>query len=677
MANTIVVEKHVEDEIARRSGGTRGGRRKDGAKPERHNSKDARRVLRLAYRTRRGMAPVYATSALALSGSVLAAAPDGWKTAVAATVTSAAITTAWGRWEGRVGKKRLRKRMPARNDFIAAASAATSGGGLVTAMAATGGVQLGDSPYPALLVAWGLGHGIYWWRRGRRTAAPVLDLTEQMKAWQQEVACSDGPLPNSKLVDVVTTDYGWTGVIVVKKGNWHRAASAMVDIAAALDLPEEMIQIEKATGQSARRAIIAVFNRNPLAKGTDYPGPQILDTTTGQAKAGIFYDGAPAHYAFWKPSGPVHTVVYGATDGGKSRFLDMLLGTERHNGIVSFVCDPQGGQSLPRWREAVDWYEDTAMGGMAMLYEVRKIMYERSGRYSMMEFVDHKGRKLRGRDHFVVNDPDPLISVTIDEAHRVLALPGAPALVLEIVLMARKCGIKLRLVFQGPKANMYGSGPESTDIREQLQSGNTIMFRTASTLTDSIGLPGWEVNPSQLPMYWPDKTSTAGLGYIKGPDNRQAQFRAHFDRDPAHWATTGDTPTIEGSAAACTGKAYTERLARLAARLRGETVTLPDDAIPAAPVATSGRDPIAAAAAAIEAEAPAGTDDTVYTFLLQRGRPVGRNTIAQETRLTVGAVKNALTRLKREGRAIDTDRGIWAHPNHIDEIAEDTELAAA
>ncbi|SFT31835.1 hypothetical protein [Streptomyces sp. ok210] len=676
MATTVVVEKHVEDEIARRSDGKRGGRRKDGAKPQRH-SKAARRALRLAYRTRRGMAPVYATSALAISGSVLSTAPDGWKTAVAATVTTAALTTAWGRWEGRVGKKRLRKRLPARADFIAAVSATTSGGGLVTAMAATGGVQVGDSPFPALLVAWGLGHGIYWWRRGRRTAAPVLDLTEQMKAWQDKVACSDGSLPGSTLVNVITTDYGWTGVIVLKKGNWRRAVSAMNDIAGDLDIPDEMIQIEKAVGMSARRAIIAVFNRNPLQKGTDHPGPQILDMTTGQAKVGIFYDGEPAHYAFWKPSGPVHSVVYGATDGGKSRFLDMLLGTERHNGIVSWVCDPQGGQSLPRWRESVDWYEDTAQGGLAMLYEVRKIMYERSARYSLMEFTDHKGRKLRGRDHFVVGDPDPLISVTIDEAHRVLKLLGAVDLVFEIVLMARKCGIKLRLVFQGPKANYYGSGPESTDIREQLQSGNTVMFRTASSLTDSIGLPGWDINPSQLPMYWPDKTSTAGLGYIKGPDNRQAMFRAHFDRDPAHWATTGTTPTIEASAAACTGKAYTERLDRLAARLRGDTVTLPDDAIPAQAAVASSADPIAAATAAIEAEAPAGTDDTVYAFLLQRGRPVGRNTIAQETRLTVGAVKNALTRLKREGRAIATDRGIWAHPNHADTPLDTADLAEA
>lgn len=641
-------------------------------------TKASRNHLRRIYRTRRVMAPLYATSALTIGGSVLSMPADGWKTAIAATVTTTVLTAAWGRWDGRLlakGKPR-RKRLPARRDLIAALSATTTGGGLLTAMAATGGVQVGDSPFPGLLLAWGLGHGIYWWRRGKRTAAPVSDLSAQMQAWQDNVAGPDGSLPGSKLVNVVTTDYGWTGVIVLKKGNYRRAVSAVNDIAADLDLPEEMLQVEKAMGKSARRAIIAVFDRNPLQATLDFPGPQILDTETGRAQVGIFYDGEPAQYAFWKPSGPVHTVVYGATDGGKSRFLDMLLGTERHNGIVSFVCDPQGGQSLPRWREAVDWYEDTALGGLAMLHEVRKIMYERSARYSMMEWTDHKGRKLRGRDHFVVGDPDPLISVTIDEAHRVLNLAGGPALVLELIQMARKCGIKMRLVFQGPKANMFGSGPESTDIREQAQSGNTVMFRTASTLTDSIGLPGWDVNPSQLPMYWPDKTSTAGLGYIKGPDNRQAMMRAYFDRDPAHWATTGTTPTIEASAAACTGKAYTERGARLAARLRGETVTLPDDAIPTAPVA-SNADPIAAATAAIAAEAPAGSDDKVAAYLAEHGRPVGRNTIAQATGLTVSAVKNALTRLKKTGRAIDVDRGVWVHPDHAEDLGDTSIQTAA
>ncbi|MFL4947503.1 hypothetical protein ACJ6WE_09035 [Streptomyces sp. MMS24-I31] len=674
MPKTLTAEKTTVDETAKTTG-TRGSSKK-------RKTKAARRAMRLAYRTRRGMAPIYATTVQAIAGSALAQPADGWKTALAATTVGAATTVAWGRWEGHIGKRHLvKRRLPTRADFIAAASAVTTSGGLVTAMAATGGLQLGHSPYPALLVAWGLGHGIYWWRRGKNTAAPAPTLSKQMQAWQDNIACLDGPLPHSRLVDVVTTDYGWTGVIIVNKGTWRKAYAASAEIAGELDLPEDMVQIEKAVGQSAKRAIIAVFNVNPLQKGTDYPGPHILDTTTGQAEVGIFYDGAPARYAFWKPSGPVHTVVYGATDGGKSRFLDMLLSTERHNGIVSWVCDPQGGQSLPRWREAVDWYEDTAQGGLAMLHDVRRIMYERSARYSLMEWVDHKGRRLRGRDHFVVGDPDPLISVTIDEAHRVLNLQGAPALVLEIIQMARKCGIKIRLVFQGPKANMFGNDPESTDIREQAQSGNTVMFRTASKLTDSIGLPDWDVNPSSLPMYWPDKTSTAGLGYIKGPDNRQAQFRAHFDRDPAHWATTGTTPTIERSAAAVTSKAYNERLDRLAARLRGETPVLPDDAFqdsttdPARLVPSS--DPIAQAAAAIANEAPAGTDDRVAAFLAERGRPVGRNTIAQETKLTVSAVKNALTRLKNKGQAVAVDRGIWAHPDHADTPIEATEYADA
>jgi hypothetical protein len=208
------------------------------------NSRAARRALRLAYRTRRGMAPLYATAAQAVAGSALAQADDGWKTALAATVTGAAATAAWGRWDARIGKKRLRKRLPARADFIAAASAVTTGGGLVTAMAATGGLQLGDSPYPALAAAWGVGHGIYWWRRGKTTAAPEPALSRQMQLWLDDVACSDGPLPGSELKNVVTTDYGWTGVIVVRKGNWRKAYAAAADIAGALDLPEEMLQIE-------------------------------------------------------------------------------------------------------------------------------------------------------------------------------------------------------------------------------------------------------------------------------------------------------------------------------------------------------------------------------------------------------------------------------------------------
>jgi hypothetical protein len=67
----------------------------------------------------------------------------------------------------------------------------------------------------------------------------------------------------------------------------------------------------------------------------------------------------------------------------------------------------------------------------------------------------------------------------------------------------------------------------------------------------------------------------------------------------------------------------------------------------------------------------------VAKFLAERGRPVGRVTIAQETGLTLSAVKNALTRLKGKKQAVDVDRGIWAHPDHADNPITTTELADA
>ncbi|MFD4144418.1 hypothetical protein [Streptomyces sp. NPDC058572] len=671
MAHTTVpVAAEVEKTEAPAAGTAKENRRKQ-EWPERA----VRKTARFLYDKRRPLAPLYAVSAMATSGGLLSVPADGWKTAAAMGIGMATTTGVWAKWDGRPLPK-YRRKLPTRQDMVWAAAASTTGSGLVTAMAATGGPQFGESSYPGLLTAWAVVFGRYWWLRNRTapaTEAPAL--TDQMLLWNQYVSAkgADSILPGAELVDVVTTDYGWTGTIVLPRGKgntWQKAASAAGDIAGVYDLGVQDVMVEPVIGGSARKATIAVFTKHPLRETVPFPGPQVLDDKTGWAAVGTFYDGVPTHYAFWGPdSGPKHSVVYGTTDGGKSRFVDMLLSIERHHpDIVSWVCDPQSGQSLPRWQHnAVDWFAHSAQEGLEMLYAARGVMYERSARYSRMKWTDDKGRELIGRDNFIVGTPDPLLSITIEEAHRVLALPGAVPLVLELVAMARKCGIKFRFVFQGPKASYYGSEDKSTDIRELLHSGNVTIFRTASTTSDTIALNGWDVRPSQLPKYWPDGSKTAGLGYLNGPDDRQAQFRGYFVEDVVHWATTGETTVIEAASVKAAGKVYATRAERAEARLHGEELPLPE--AENTTVTGEARPKAVESVEKVMTEsmtATAQTGEDILTYLEERGEPAPRALISRDLSVAVGVIGNALTRLKKKGRVVALGSGVWAHPDHTE-----------
>lgn len=616
------------------------------------------KTARYGVKHRNGLAPLYAVAAQAAAGGMLSAAPDGWKTALAIDAAVAASVLAWARFSGLrlpgKGKHRVLKRVrPGRKRTAWTAAASGTAGALITCMALTGG----PGPYPGLLALWLTGFGIPWWRKDRKRGAGATPLDEPLRLWADHVAAKDGILPGAELEEPATTGYGWTATIVLPRGrgsSWKRAAEALDDIAGTYDTDAAHVIIErklapKGRPASERRATLSIFTTNSLQAPNLFPGPtEVFDPATGRAKIGVFHDGQPAHYQYWnKGSGAVHTFLVGTTDAGKSRLLDELLAIERHSPLmVSWVCDPQGGASLPEWMEAVDWFAPTARHGLLMLKAAREVMKERERVHARLKWIDAKGRERRGRSFFVAGDPFPLLVITIDEAPDVLKLPGAVEVFVELVREARKVGIKLRVVSQMPNASQLGASIDSTTIRELLQSGNAVCLRTGSTRSGRIALGGqMEVDTSLIPKYWPDGTLTAGLGYISGPDARTGMLRASYLEDPYEWTTTGLTTGLEKNAQEAAGDDYAKRLDVIAAHLRGEKV----DPKPAALNAPAGDSGEPSARTAVEA------------FLRERGRPASLGVIGQHVDATRNNIKVALTRLKTDELAVSLGNGMWAH----------------
>ncbi|MFV8133245.1 hypothetical protein [Streptomyces syringium] len=687
-------------------------------------------TVRAAIRHRRPLAPIATAIGIATAGGMLGAAPDGWKTALVMDAAAAATVTAWARYRGLPWSQRKR-RMPSRADILWAASAAGSAGALITAMALTGGPGFGPSPYWGLMLGWLGVFGAYWWKnRCRRSQQPSPELTDQMLVWQEYVTCPGGPLPGFQLTDPLTTDYGWTATIVAPRGKAtaQDAASKLDKIASAFDVDLTNIAIEPVPG-SSRRAILAVFHKNPLQEKVEFGGPAALDHASGIAVVGTFYDHQSARYRFYKPGdGAVHSFIVGATGSGKSRFLEILLSLERcHPGIVSWVCDPQNGQSLPAWQTECDWYAPGVEESYALIKAAHAIMLERNERYGQMQWSDSKGRKRRGKSFFNVGEPDPLLSLTIDEAHAVLNYRDAAELVADIAKMGRKCGIKLRLATQVPTVDQLGSDGASSTLREQLQGGNIIVFRCGSAMSSRIALGSQldGVDASTIPKYWPgqfdaanEPVATSGLGYISGPDGRSGMFRSAFlsDDDAYDYATAGSLATLEKGAENVTeiyGRArhamaerragrnpgpvlvlddetengFAEGLAQVLAQAQAATAATPTGAstattaVPATGEKTAfdpelaklvGKD--AAKACAKASEPAPGTGDRITQLLLSHGRPMTRAAIVDRLGIQGPACSNALKRLANKNLVVSLGDGLWAHARHASK--SETEVLA-
>ncbi|MFI8007946.1 hypothetical protein [Streptomyces sp. NPDC086010] len=629
------------------------------------------------------------TASMGPAGELLSATGDGWRTALTMGAAGAASAAAWGWMPGLIKFKgiwRPARTLPSDFDRYVGLSMPVTGAGLLTTMAAVGGPEWGANPWWGFSLVWSAAYGTWVWKRwGRRPAAKSPALTQQMLDWMEFAAVSDGPYPRSTLVSpTADTKGGWAAEIHMPRGKSFRI-QAMDDVLSSLGIDDpDLVAMEKL---SPRKGKITVFTENPLKQGTLFGAHHVLDPETGLAPIGVYYDGAAAHYRFFLPgSGAVHSFVTGTSGSGKSRLLDALLGIERRSPLVcSIVIDPQKGLSLPDWPDGVAVFAPGNDFGIVVLRAVHAIMHERAERYNRMKWTDEKGRTRVGRAFFVPGDPDPLLSLTLDEAHDLLTDPDygeeAVKIIGDIAKEARKVGIKFRLANQSPNASELGG---ETLIRDILQGGNNAVLRSGSSATGkrAAGSALDGVDPGAIPKEFNDGTSTGGLGYLAGPDNRTAMWRAPNVTDAYGLAHEGVTTGIEQAsidALPIVRHILQEHALMLRLRNAGERYVYdPErfDDTPApvsvsAPASEKVRVPAPAAEtvpAAVEPPQPglSATARKIVAFLHQHGKPTAPAIIAKSLGMPGPQVRTALTRMKDDPNApvVNIGHGAWVHEDH-------------
>lgn len=313
-----------------------------------------------------------------------------------------------------------------------------------------------------------------------------------------------------------------------------------------------------------RTALLTVLERDVLNDGPRWAGAT-LDPATGILEIGRYPDGAPAHGQFWAPrSGAADFFVVGTKGSGKSAFLDKLV-CELHLTplAVAWISDPQEGQCLPDWIDAVDRYaiggQDSIDQNMRLLRALERIVFRRSRYFGQeIEWIDHKGRERRGgKKHFDPNEADvhgvqiPLLYAVLDEMHALVKHPvhGAEALhrLGNISRLDRKTGVGKAYAGHSPSQNEMG-GHDAAIIRNLIKEGTITAFRTGEPL--AAHMLGLSEDPSKLPARFSDGSKTHGLGLIGGgPDGRSTQFRAEYVEDVYGIASQPRAGTLDAMSA--------------------------------------------------------------------------------------------------------------------------------
>lgn len=532
--------------------------------------KVTRRTARGGWRHRRRLTPVYATALLFTLGAAihLTGRAGALNNAVTLDALAVAVLCWWQQRAARRGRLAyrsggwLRRYRRALWSWVLVAGA---GGWLV----ATCYIPPWRPPLPGwLLFVWLPAAGIPWWwhhriRPVKPEASRVLDWRHER--WGEYVHANGGVAPGAVLGPAIALherepedpkqprEIGWTADGDAAYGKTARGIIARTEeIAGVWDLSSADISIEPRAGASSRAFRVTVYEDNPLQRVRDWPGPHLFDPQTGIADVAYHGDGEHTRYRFYRRgSGPAHSLVSGSTDAGKSRFLDQLLGIERSQPFMaSVILDPQYGQSLPEWQRQVALYAKGTDECLDGLFAVRQEMNRRNKDLSEVEWQDVVNGEVR--THYGIDSFDPfaepiqrlglpLLCLTVEEAHRLTRIDHGLAMLEEIGLMARKCGIKLRMVTQVPLLEQLGS----TTLRDMVVSGNVFVFRTANRLSGDVAFNGqMPIDPCTLPKEWPDGSTTSGLCLPGGPQARSAPARTWFPRDVYAIAHAGETTRL-------------------------------------------------------------------------------------------------------------------------------------
>ena len=381
----------------------------------------------------------------------------------------------------------------------------------------------------------------WWWRH----AEPDLDVTAELAepdvaptapapipptgidprvmTWGRHLGAKGKALAGSSLADMVDFAYGWKTTVELPIGHhWHEILAAQKAILSVYDLPDGRVFPEAIPGASVRKARLTVLTSDPLERVTYWTGPG-LDPVAGTCPLMTTADGELLGFRFWWPgAGACHALISGINGSGKSKILDLLIAeANASDRMIPWLID---GGGTSKWLDRLPTAVGTPAGARRLLTYALRVM---DARRPLIR---------RGDADSLDPTPDlPLISIVIDEAHKLLMSDDETdntdirRMCERLAQEGRKFAIQLILATQVPSAPQLGG---STVLRDQLKVGTVVGLRVAESTSGNMITSGAPMPEPlhHLPAVFPDGSPTKGLGYML--TGRMIRSRSLLIEDP-------------------------------------------------------------------------------------------------------------------------------------------------
>ena len=411
------------------------------------------------------------------------------------------------------------------------------------------------------------------------------------------------------------------------------------------DFSDSLIYIEPSPRGRKTQARLILLERNPLKDVLRWDKP-LLDRETGVMPFAVYPDGSGwAKYTMFKPKGwgTTHDLFAGGTGSGKTTALNQLAIESMAMGNAVLLFDPYQGADFEGSRP----YFTESFLNMADIY---------CGMFGLEEVQDER-MKMRAEVGGANFDPDhgfPIIHAIFDEAKEPLADPDINRIMVKIVSGGRKVWIKMSLALQVPSVENLGAGGGT--IREQLTSGNTLLYRITQRITGAMAYQGnLPIDPVDLPEFFDGDPGhpTVGLGYVLNGLGRALQSRSMLVENEMFARWIKRIPQMDERSAEAFRRGVNKGLQYLAAK----RPDLANGQLESADL--SNVTPIRPAEAA-EAGADADAAARVLDYIKARGGEVSMEEIAAVARCGIGTAGLLVGDLAATGQIQPTATGCMA-----------------
>jgi S-DNA-T family DNA segregation ATPase FtsK/SpoIIIE len=427
-------------------------------------------ILRWVWRYRSELTPLYAAAAVLGAGCWLHAGHrHWWPLVLAIAVMTAGALAAFG---GRAGLPTLTERLYAAVTTIAV-------GGWMVGTAAVGPFI---TPMPQLLAIGGAVLAVPWWAHGRRRAR--VRVERKLEAWP-EIAQTVG-LAGSQVMSAVVDVWGWRARFRLARGQTITDVIAKIPaLESGLGTFRGAVRVYPTPDDLANRCELRVLDMDPHADAIPWPGPSVTSITQ-PIDFGPFEDAAPCRVLFLRR----HGLAGGATGGGKSGWLNVLMGNlVACTDVVIWAIDMKKGMELGPWAPCIDRLATTPEEARALLADAVAILEARAALLAA-----------RGQRVWEPSPDMPALIILIDEyAELVDDAPGAVKDADSIARRGRAVAVNLIAATQRPTQKAMGQGA----VRSQMDVRICFRVRERKDVDLILGqgmlVAGWNATALNAP----------------------------------------------------------------------------------------------------------------------------------------------------------------------------------